>query len=79
MNQEASKYVWMAKEKEYLSGRLHFVALLGISLIAPLDCEVILMTLLLIVLVDPFLGKINIWSGINDTEEGRDSATLSEK
>ena len=29
--------------------------------------------------VYPFLGEINIWSGVNDTSEGRGSATLSEK
>ena len=28
--------------------------------------------------VDPFLGEINIWSGVNDTVKGRGSATLSE-
>ena len=30
-------------------------------------------------LVDPLLGYINIWCGVNDIAEGRDSATLSEK
>ena len=30
-------------------------------------------------LIDPFLGEINIWSGVPDTSEGRGSATLSEK
>ena len=45
MNQESRKYVCMAKEKEYLSGRLWFGTLLEIALSAPLDCEVILMKL----------------------------------
>ena len=46
MKQEARKSVWVAKEKAYLSVRLRCAALLGIALSAPLDCEVILMTLL---------------------------------
>ena len=46
MKQEASKSVWVAKEKAYLSGKLQCAALLEISLSAPLDCQVILMTLL---------------------------------
>ena len=29
--------------------------------------------------VDLFLAGINIWSGVNDTAEGRGSATSSEK
>ena len=29
--------------------------------------------------VDPFLGDINIWSGVKNTSEGRGSETLSEK
>ena len=36
----------MAKDKAYLSGRLRCAALLEIAISAPLDCEVILMTLL---------------------------------
>ena len=66
-NQEARKSVRMAKEKAYLSGRLWCASLLGIYLSAPLDCEVILITLLS-ALVDILPGEINIWSGVNDTE-----------
>ena len=46
MKQEAGKSVWMANNKAYLSGRLWCADLLEIALSAPLDCEVILMTLL---------------------------------
>ena len=46
MKQEARKSVRMAKDKAYLSGWLWCAALLEIALSAPLDCEVILMTLL---------------------------------
>ena len=43
--QEARKSVQMAKYMAYLSGRLWCAAQLEIALSAPLDCEVILMTL----------------------------------
>ena len=46
MKQETRNSVWVEKEKAYLSGRLRCAALLEISLSGPLDCEVILMTLL---------------------------------
>ena len=46
MNQEARKSVRMAKEKAYRSGRLWCDDLLKIDLSGPLDCKVILMTLL---------------------------------
>ena len=46
MKQEARKSVRMAKDKVYLSGLLRCAALLEMDLSEPLDCEVILMTLL---------------------------------
>ena len=46
MKQKAQKFVRMAKDKAYLSGRLWCAALIEISLSASLDCEVILMILL---------------------------------
>ena len=46
MKQEERKYVWMAKEKAYMSGQLRCAALLEIALSAPLECDMILMTLL---------------------------------
>ena len=46
MKQNTRKYVCMAKDKAYLSGRLLCAALLAIYLSAPLECEVILMTIL---------------------------------
>ena len=46
MKQEARKSMWLAKEKAYLQVRLRCAALLEIALSAPLDREVILMTLL---------------------------------
>ena len=46
MEQEARKSMCMEKEKACLSGWLRCAALLEITLSVPLDCEVILMTLL---------------------------------
>ena len=42
---EARKSVWIAKDKAYLSGRLQCAALIKIALSEPLECEVILMSL----------------------------------
>ena len=69
----------MTKEKAYLSGRLRCAALLKIELYVPLNCMVILMNLFSMLLVDPLIGDKNIWSSVNETSEGIDSATLSEK
>ena len=38
--------MWMTKEKAYLSGQLWCADLFDIDLSAPLDCEVILITIL---------------------------------
>ena len=46
MKQEATKPVWMEKEKAYLSRPLWCADLLELDLSAPLDCELILMAIL---------------------------------
>ena len=79
MKQETRTSVRMAKDKAYLSGRLRCAALIEIDISAPLDCEVILMTLL------PMLRsirsvEISISGAVSDsTTEGKGSSTLSEK
>ena len=79
MKQEKRKSVRMAKEKAYLSGWLRCADLLEIALPTTLDCEVILMTLLPMLRSIPSLER-SISRGVpNDTEEGRGSATFSEK
>ena len=55
MNQEASKSVRMGKEKAYLSVRLMCADLIEISIPLPLDCKMILMTIL------PMLRLIRYW------------------
>ena len=79
MKQETRKSVRMTKDKPYLSGWLWCADLLEIALPATLDCEVILMTLLPMLRSIPSLER-SISGGVsNDTEEGRVSATFSEK
>ena len=46
MKKESKNYFLMAKEKSYLSGRLHCADLLEIALSTPLEYEVVLMTIL---------------------------------
>ena len=46
MKQEERESVRKAKENAYLSGRIWCASMLEIALSTPLDCEVILMTLL---------------------------------
>jgi len=79
MKQETRKSVRMAKEKAYLSGRLRCAVLLEIALSAPLDCEVILMTLLPMLRSIRSLERSISGAVSNETAEGRGSATVSEK
>ena len=58
------KYVRMAKEKAYLSGRLRYAYLLGIAISALLDCKVILMTPLKMIWSISYL-EISIYGAVS--------------
>ena len=68
MKQESRKSMWMAKENAYLSGRLWCATLYETDLSAPFDCEVVLMTLLLMLWLTCSL-EISIYGSVLTTQQ----------